>query len=360
MEQRSAAATERVERVPRLGGTGHSRRAQTVGEYVGQRASEAAQAVRCAGLKPGLDRSFGHASELFGSVVRQEPTPGSELARSGLVTLYVAAPGAGPSGEDTAAQPPTSEAAAHLADDREPESSTRARARRRRKSRAGARSFGGVDLAPAPRRPAPTEQSQSDTLHDDEIPREDERGGAGESWPAGDREPCAEDLAADELVVRAEELFADHNKTLDWRRVYPRRTVRRSALSRLRGRPWPVRVVLGSLALWLVVAVAAAVSGHHAPQPARESTRPSATTAGHSESAARQLARTRSVIPAPARRSSASRSRSRRHVDARGRRTPSATAWTAVRRARARVDRASVSPAPTRAHAQGQGGPFSP
>ncbi len=64
----------------------------TVGEYVGQVAAEAAQAVRRAGLRPGLDRSFGCSPDLFGQVVAQDPPAGSELARNGLVTLYVAAP----------------------------------------------------------------------------------------------------------------------------------------------------------------------------------------------------------------------------------------------------------------------------
>jgi len=72
-----------------------------VGEYVGQAAGDAAQAVRRAGLKPGLDRSFGCDAELTGLVVAQEPLAGGDLARNGMVTLYVAAPGNAPLDEDT-------------------------------------------------------------------------------------------------------------------------------------------------------------------------------------------------------------------------------------------------------------------
>jgi len=59
--------------------------------------------VRRAGLCPGLDRSFGCEAELIGLVVAQEPAAGSDLARNGMVTLYVAAPGAGPMDEEPAA-----------------------------------------------------------------------------------------------------------------------------------------------------------------------------------------------------------------------------------------------------------------
>jgi hypothetical protein len=71
-----------------------------VGDYVGQPAGEAAQAVRRAGLRPGLDRSFGLEAELLGTVVAQEPLAGDDLARNGMVTLYVAAPGMAREDED--------------------------------------------------------------------------------------------------------------------------------------------------------------------------------------------------------------------------------------------------------------------
>ena len=72
-----------------------------VGDYVGQPAAEAAQAVRRAGLRPGLDRSFGCDHDLVGLVVEQDPAGGEELARNGMVTLYVAAPGPATAAEHT-------------------------------------------------------------------------------------------------------------------------------------------------------------------------------------------------------------------------------------------------------------------
>ena len=81
--------TQRAKTARRGGGSGP----QAVGDYVGQPAGEAAQAVRRGGLRPGLDRSFGCPAELTGLVVAQDPAAGSGLARNGMVTLYVAAPG---------------------------------------------------------------------------------------------------------------------------------------------------------------------------------------------------------------------------------------------------------------------------
>src|ERR1700683_4408612 len=92
MTDRTASSGRAVERSKSARRGGPSGR-QAVGDYVGRPASDAAQAVRRAGLRPGLDRSFGCASELVGQVVEQEPTAGSDLTRNGLVTLYVAAPG---------------------------------------------------------------------------------------------------------------------------------------------------------------------------------------------------------------------------------------------------------------------------
>jgi hypothetical protein len=68
-----------------------------------QPAGDAAQGVRRSGLCPGLDRSFGCEAELIGLVVAQEPAAGSDLARNGMVTLYVAAPGSGPMDEEPGA-----------------------------------------------------------------------------------------------------------------------------------------------------------------------------------------------------------------------------------------------------------------
>jgi hypothetical protein len=79
-------------------------------DYLGQTAAEAAQAIRRAGLRPALERSFGWEPGLYGQVVAQEPAAGSELARDSAMLLFVAAPGDTPaegSGEVRDAQPRT-------------------------------------------------------------------------------------------------------------------------------------------------------------------------------------------------------------------------------------------------------------
>ena len=68
------------------------------GDYVGQQASVAAQAIRRMDLRPGLERSFDDDAPV-GAVLGQDPAPGESVARGGMVTLYVAAPSAGASGK---------------------------------------------------------------------------------------------------------------------------------------------------------------------------------------------------------------------------------------------------------------------
>src|ERR1700686_2245700 len=131
-----------------------------VGEYVGQAAGDAAQAVRRAGLRPGLARSFGCEAELIGLVVAQEPAAGGDLARNGMVTLYVAAPGNAPVDEDTdapetlGAPPPSAAVTSTRADVAQAEApSAPARARRPRKPGLAGRAAQVFDPPPAPGRP---------------------------------------------------------------------------------------------------------------------------------------------------------------------------------------------------------------
>src|SRR5208337_2940004 len=137
MTDRTASSGRVVERAKSTRRGGPSGR-QAVGDYVGQPAGDAAQAVRRAGLRPGLDRSFGCAEELIGLVVAQEPTAGSSLARNGMVTLYVAAPGSEPIDDGTDAARVESggpEPAAVEAEQAEAASAP-ARVRRRKRGRA--------------------------------------------------------------------------------------------------------------------------------------------------------------------------------------------------------------------------------
>ena len=82
-------------------GQGQQRRARraptalVVGDHVGQPAGDAAQAVRRAGMRPALERSFGYSAAETGLVVEQDPAAGAQVARNAMVTLYVAAPAPG-------------------------------------------------------------------------------------------------------------------------------------------------------------------------------------------------------------------------------------------------------------------------
>ncbi len=153
MTDRTASPGRAVERAKSARRGGPSGR-QAVGEYVGQPAGDAAQAVRRAGLRPGLDRSFGCAEELIGLVVAQEPAAGSSMARNGMVTLYVAAPGSEPMDEGTdAAQVesggPEPAALAPVEAEQAEAASAPARVRRRKRGRAR-RAAPAVDAPPAP------------------------------------------------------------------------------------------------------------------------------------------------------------------------------------------------------------------
>jgi hypothetical protein len=251
MQDTAATSTHMPERAPKPRRGGPSR-LQTVGDYGGQLASEAAQAVRRAGLKPGLERSFGFAAELRGHIVAQEPEVGSELARNGLVTLYVAAPGTASSGELGAAGPAAgdhSEAKVtpRILADAEPASDLAGTAARRRKSRRPPRGGGATFDAPPPPSP-PTVEETTEALSLD--PRDHDE---------------VEDDRASEQVIDAAELFAGRASAAAWRRIYPRR--RRGFRSRLAGRSRLVLAALALVAVWLIVALGTALTGHRASPP---------------------------------------------------------------------------------------------
>jgi len=253
----------------RQGGSG----AQAVGDYVGQPAGEAAQAVRRAGLRPGLDRSFGCPAELVGLVVAQEPAAGSDMARNGMVTLYVAAPGSEPA-EDDVALPHSADSHGELRASESADAAPTVQARRRRKQRISQRAPAAVEPAPPPIIPAqaasePTLASPAEPLGE-WPPGIDAPVGALEDEPTVEPEPEPEP-AGEEFVVRVEDVLAGHSGPASWRGAYPRR---RAALRGLGGRGrvrgWLgehrvlAGVLAGTLALWLLVGVLAATDGHHA------------------------------------------------------------------------------------------------
>jgi hypothetical protein len=228
-------------------------RLQRVDDFLGEHANEAAQAVRRAGLKPGLERSVGHAPELLGHVIAQEPEAGAELARNGLVVLYVAAPGTSVDGQENAEpaaiEPPEGEQPTRALDRAELASDS-ATARRRRKTRA--QSPPAFDVAPAPR------------------PRDD---GAPVDWPEHEAEIDGDvivwerveprEVLDDDYVIAADALFA---REPDGSRRRARRRIG-SLRSRLAESPILVRAGLAMLLLlWLLVAGTAALLAHGSSQ----------------------------------------------------------------------------------------------
>jgi hypothetical protein len=286
MTNRTASPGRAVERSKSARRGGPSGR-QAVGDYVGQPAGDAAQAVRRAGLRPGLDRSFGCAEELIGLVVAQEPTAGSSMARNGMVTLYVAAPGSEPIDDETdAAQVedggPETAALAQGEAEQADAASARARGRRRKPGRAR-RAAPVVDPPPAPAPPdrAPASELPTVVLAQPAVepPRElQPEPGEPDGEPLGDEAPedAREDaLSDDEFVVHVEDVLAGRSGPARWRGVYPRRRATR-ALGAGRGvRAWLREHRLAGTAvgvavlLWAIVGFASALDGQHSHTPAR-------------------------------------------------------------------------------------------
>jgi hypothetical protein len=201
-----------------------------VADYVGQAAAEAAQAVRRAGLRPGLERSFDCSPELLGQVVAHEPPAGSELGRNAMVTLYVGAPGATAVDDDPAGHPaPSSEPDPSSA---KPDEALQVdgyvhgeqpRARRRRKGRP-------VDWAPRlfdsscelnPTAPG----SLADAHPTGQLSREERWAATADDDHVCDAVPGRdgnEELMQNELVADANQVFAGRAGA-SWRRVYPAR-----------------------------------------------------------------------------------------------------------------------------------------
>jgi hypothetical protein len=222
----------------------------TAGDYVGQDAADAAVAVRRAGLRPGLERSFGCDPELLGQVVAQEPPAGNEVARNAMVTLYVAAPPARPAGEESPSPPAD---ATHI--EPAPAADTQAatpdthtalptsRPRRRRKPGHAERQPRIFDSPPARgQRDTPTPFRLDASLPieagavTDEQPTDEWFSDMGVAPPGALDDPESneerlsdegvDDQSLDELVACADDVFAGRTQTL-WHRVYPgRRRIR--------------------------------------------------------------------------------------------------------------------------------------
>ncbi len=289
MEPTAVTSTQVAERAakPRRGGAS---RLQTVGDYSGQPAGEAAQAVRRAGLKPGLERSFGFAPELRGQIVAQVPAAGGELTRNGLVTLYVAAPSSGPPGEQDASvsragERPEGEASVGRRAHAEPASDRAGAATPRRKPCRSPGTRGPAFDTLSPRPPAGDQATESLAApeSDDDC-----------AWSVKDRAPldayhgeAERDLASEEYVVHADELFAGRASANApaWRQVYLRR--RRGVRARLAEHRRLAVAALVLLGVWLVVAGATALNGRRASPP-----RPITATRGNAQIPAEEGRRT--------------------------------------------------------------------
>ena len=285
MTDRTASAGRAVERSKSARRGGPSGR-QAVGDYVGQPAGDAAQAVRRAGLRPGLDRSFGCAEELIGLVVAQEPTAGSSLARNGMVTLYVAAPGSEPIDEGTDAARVESGglepvAVASVEAEQAEAASASVRVRRRKRGRAG-RAAPVVDAPPAP---APADHASASELPT--VVLAQPAVGVPSGWqpepglPDGEPldeapEDAREDaLSDDEFVVHVEDVLAGRSGPARWRGVYPHRRAARERRAGRGVRAWLREHRLAGSAvgvavlLWAIVGFASALDGQHSHTPAR-------------------------------------------------------------------------------------------
>jgi hypothetical protein len=260
----TAPHPQAAKRAPASWPNGRSGR-QLVGNYVGQRAGEAAQAVRCAGLKPGLDRLFDCEPELVGLVVSQDPAPESEAARNALITLYVGATGTAPETADPRAEGRTVH---ESATPQQAAVGASVVSRRRRKPGRAVRVDGGVSRDPAPA-PGVMVGATQHVASDERAGRTcaDPAGFAAESERPGEGVDVPQEfvLLADEVFSRGEGLRGHRSH--------------RGLPERVREHRWLVRVAVGVLALWLAVAIASALSGPGSHRASSSSTPAAQVTA---------------------------------------------------------------------------------
>lgn len=236
-----------------------------VGEYVGRVAAEAAQAVRRAGLRPGLDRSFECSPELFGRVVAQDPSAGSQLARNGLVTLYVAAPGAADHEED---DPPRASGVGETSVDESPRVLER-RPVEDRPVGTAADAWSEQDTVEW----EPVGVTGSGYLDDGHSAEHRDDGEDGETSDelrfSGERdadsrsgESRADEAAHEELMALFEDLLAARATAGGGGlRGGQRAAVGRGVRARLAAHPWLAGTVGAVFAVWAVVGVVAALAG---------------------------------------------------------------------------------------------------
>lgn len=374
--------------VKKTSGRGETPGRLQVGDYVGALAAQAAQAVRRSGLRPGLERSFGGDPDLIGCIVAQQPAAGEELARNGMVTLYVAAPT--PAGSDATtdvhgsraialeSRPPASPAAA--SDHGAPRSPHAHRARKRRPAATfSAESF---DVAPQAASSA-TEGHGYEDLAASSHAGQPQPGTRSGGWTASAdveaetvelgqphaREAAEPNWLDEDFVEHAHDIFAGRRQDHGPSHTRSSRTAPTRAARGLLG--WSSRhpvlaTTTAAFTVWVIALALAAFSGHpvHPPRRATASTtNPALATVVGSPAAATPLKQR--PLPSPGQ-----RVRSRTAARTRGlsqRQTVKATAAVqapVARNAEAVLPRKAASAPPERAVDTGQseqtGGPFSP
>lgn len=212
-----------------------------VGDHVGQSAGEAAQAIRRAGLRPGLERCFGFGEQQTGLVVEQDPPAGAELARNGLVRIYVAAPGGDADHEQE--------------EDREAASTVEFAAE-----------AGSVELdaQPADGDPSELDEPAVEPETEQDWQLADAAGEREADCAADERSPRAP--SEEQLLALAERVFAERAACAQRPRAWPTRRLLAAGRRRLAGwrrRSVLVRCAWAMLALWLAVGVLAALLGGH-------------------------------------------------------------------------------------------------
>lgn len=252
-EQRTGSATPAP-----AGGSAGVKGLLRVGDHVGLSAAQAAQAIRRAGLRPGLERCLGYPEQQTGLVVEQDPPGGTELARNALVRIFVAAPGG-------SGQPDTQVAGSDI----EPVEAPPPDGARQQDAGLGedeletppvehgpARAAGCVEQSESTAPEGPLEGSWVSGALDE--PASCESGG---SYGPADGEPAGyepERPTEEQLLVRAGALFAAN--AARERRRWPWWSLR-WPLGGLRGRSGLARAAWALLALWLLVALVTAVIG---------------------------------------------------------------------------------------------------
>jgi PASTA domain len=243
-----------------------------VGDYLGCPASEATRAIRRAGLRPGLERSFGYPAQITGEVVAQEPAAGTQVARSSLVRIFVAAPGDTPDQHD--ASPAETLAASDVAtvEPTGPDEES-----------AGERLQAAASVPPRAERAAHRRKPRPAVLRRaDDAESHGQQTALSEADPDADASSLATAAVSSEArsaegqggcsdaeIERASAIFSQGG---GWRRAAWRGLPSWRSLLGLDGhvqlRRWLAVGAGGVAALWVLVAIVVALIGGHAPTSA--------------------------------------------------------------------------------------------